>query len=114
VLAVYILVVISHCCWSMYTGMSSAKWGSPSEIAALAFRSEPTDAFDYTGAGIKTITVYEENIKLGTKLKSKPGAEPKDKELVLFLSVRRTKGKKGTEDRDGNPISSPKVNQLYS
>lgn len=112
VLTVYVLVVICHCCWSMCTGMSSAHWGSPSEIAALAFKSEPTEAFDYTGAGIETITVYEENIKLGTR----PRAESDDEELVLFLSVRCTRGegrKIIARDRNGKVRSSPVVDRKY-
>lgn len=65
VLAVYVIVVVVHCLLSVWTGMSSAHWGSPSEIVALALKSKPPHELQNTGAGIETISLYEEKIQLG-------------------------------------------------
>ena len=112
VLVAYILLVVVHCVWSISTGMSSPHWGSPSEIVALAFRSRPTDAFNNTGAGIETITVYKENIRLGTRSTTKTGASDEGIELVLFLDVKQME-EEGTRNAAGDLDTSPRAGQPY-
>jgi hypothetical protein len=69
-LLLYVVAVIIHIATSLITGMSTSKWGSPSEIVALALTSMPPNLpaeLKNTGAGIETIALYEQKIELGEK-----------------------------------------------
>jgi len=64
VLLSYTLVVLIHSSSSIWTGWSSNKWGSSSEIAALAINSPAYGGMRNTGAGIHTISVFEKKVQV--------------------------------------------------
>ncbi|PWY93398.1 hypothetical protein BO94DRAFT_532333 [Aspergillus sclerotioniger CBS 115572] len=88
VLAVYIAVAIAHVCYSVYSGLSSSSWGSAPEIAVLAWNSVPTERMANTGAGISTVDIYKNNIRVmhrGNKLEIVTrGNEKPEKRTHLF------------------------------
>jgi hypothetical protein len=67
VLMLYVVFVFLHCMESVWTGFSTSSWGSPSEIAALALNSTPSERLHNIGAGINTVSVYEHRVQLGEK-----------------------------------------------
>jgi hypothetical protein len=64
VLGVYVLLVLGHLVYSVGTGWSSAGWGSPMEVAALALSSERPGAAGNTGAGIETARLFSERVRV--------------------------------------------------
>ncbi|KAK1148518.1 hypothetical protein N8T08_009524 [Aspergillus melleus] len=64
VLALYILIVVAHVAYSVYSGVSSSSWGSAPEIAALAWNSAPTGSMANTGAGIVSVDVFKNNLRV--------------------------------------------------
>lgn len=65
VLGVYIVVAVTHVVYSVGTGWSSASWGSPPDVVALALNSASSDAFRNTGTGIRTTGVHKERVAVG-------------------------------------------------
>ncbi|KAL4894452.1 hypothetical protein BDV59DRAFT_175499 [Aspergillus ambiguus] len=115
VLAAYATVVITHAIYSIYSGLSSGSWGSAPEIAALAWNSTPSDKMKNTGAGISTVSVFKNNIRViqkGDKLEilvqdnneraeKLESAIPKGSEDAQGLSAR-------TEIREIEPVEENK------
>lgn len=64
VLVFYILLAVLHLGYSLRTGWASTSWDSLPEIAALAMRSRPTQTLHNTGAGIESVCVFEENVRV--------------------------------------------------
>jgi hypothetical protein len=67
VLSIYVLVVICHIGYSVWTGWYSNSWGSPSELTALAMNSTPSSRLENTGGGIETIRVFKEKVNIKIK-----------------------------------------------
>lgn len=61
VLSIYVLLVLCHIGFSAVTGWYTTNWGSPSE---LAMNSQPTSKLNNTGAGIETVQVFREQVKI--------------------------------------------------
>jgi hypothetical protein len=64
VLLLYVLLAIGHFAYSLITGWASTAWETLPEIAALAMNSRHTQALHNTGAGIATVGVFEETVKV--------------------------------------------------
>lgn len=67
VFLVYIVLAIGHFGYSIATGWTSTAWDTLPEIAALAMNSQQTAALRNTGAGIATVGVFEETVKVRAK-----------------------------------------------
>lgn len=63
-LTVYSVLAILHFGWSSWTGWTSTSWDTAPEIAALTMHSEPTNRLRNTGAGIATIAVFREKVRV--------------------------------------------------
>ena len=57
-LLLYVLIAASHWVYSLRDQKTSSSWDSISELVALAMRSDQTDAFVHTGAGITSAAVF--------------------------------------------------------
>lgn len=64
VLLLYILLATLHFGYSMWTGWASTSWDTLPEIAALAMNSNKTGVLHNTGAGIATVGVFEETVRV--------------------------------------------------
>lgn len=64
VLVVYILVAGFHLIISMSTGWTFTAWDNAPEIAALALNSQPSKAFENTGAGISVPGTFEKSVRV--------------------------------------------------
>ncbi|KAK1758871.1 hypothetical protein QBC47DRAFT_436150 [Echria macrotheca] len=67
ILGAYVLLVLVHFLWSLATGWTSAKWGSPPEVAALALHSAAPATLANTGAGIGTVSAFESRVQVKVK-----------------------------------------------
>lgn len=67
VLGFYILLALCHVCYSVYTGLSSSTWGSAPEVTTLAMNSSYTQELQNTGAGIQTVEVFKNRVKVEEK-----------------------------------------------
>lgn len=67
VLSAYVLLALSHILFSLVTGHSTTKWGSGAEMAALGVNSESAVELKNTGAGISTVGVFTERVKVEVK-----------------------------------------------
>jgi len=64
VLLLYILLATLHAMYSLRTGWVSTSWDTLPEIAALAMNSSKSEALHNTGAGIATVGVFEETVRV--------------------------------------------------
>lgn len=64
VLILYSFLAAGHFAYSWITGWASTSWETLPEIAALAMNSRRTEALHNTGAGIATVGVFEETVKV--------------------------------------------------
>jgi hypothetical protein len=64
VLLFYSAFALSHVGYSLWTGWTATAWDTVPEIVALAMNSTKTQALDNTGAGVETIGVYEEKVRV--------------------------------------------------
>lgn len=64
VLLLYVLLAVGHLAYSLSTGWTSTAWETLPEIAALAMNSRRTEVLHNTGAGIATVGVFEETVKV--------------------------------------------------
>ncbi|EAQ88715.1 hypothetical protein CHGG_05334 [Chaetomium globosum CBS 148.51] len=64
VLGTYVAVVVAHVAISLKTKWSSAVWGSPPEVAALALNSTPPAVFRNTGAGVWNVDVHRQTVRV--------------------------------------------------
>lgn len=97
VLGLYIFIVVVHVGYSIYSGVSSGSWGSAPEIAALAWNSAPTETMANTGAGIASVDVFKNNVRVmqeNRRLKfvvlGNPGAGPVESEDIDLGTMRGT------------------------
>ena len=63
---IYCMLALGHTGYLLKTGYSSASWDSISELTTLAMNSRRTGQLKNTGAGIDTLTVFEENVQVMT------------------------------------------------
>lgn len=64
ILMLYCLVVVVHIYFSLRSGLSSASWDSMAEMMALGMNSRPTNSLQNTCAGIRTIEVFKERVRI--------------------------------------------------
>lgn len=64
VFGVYIVLVICHLFYINLTGVSSGSWGSAAEMTALAMNSRYAKELQNTGAGISTVDIFKEKVKV--------------------------------------------------
>ena len=57
-LLLYVLIAASHWVYSLRDQKTSSSWDSISELVALAMRSDQSDAFVHTGAGITSAAIF--------------------------------------------------------
>lgn len=58
-LLLYVLIAASHWIYSAYDKKTSSSWDSISELVALAMRSDQSETFICTGAGISSAAVFK-------------------------------------------------------
>jgi len=64
VLLLYVLLATLHFGYSLWTGWASTSWDTLPEVAALAMNSDKTQTLHDTGAGIATVGVFEETVRV--------------------------------------------------
>jgi len=78
VLFIYCLIALSHIIFALITGLSSQSWDTIAEITALAMQSQPTEVLRNTSAGIETISIFKNFVKVG-----KTGRRGQQLELIF-------------------------------
>ncbi|KIW34539.1 uncharacterized protein PV07_01316 [Cladophialophora immunda] len=64
VLGLYCACALGHLVWSICSGLSSNSWDSVAELVALALNSKRPAQLRYTSAGVETIGVFREPIRI--------------------------------------------------
>jgi len=67
VLLAYCSLALFHFFYSTVTGWTSNAWDTAPEVVALAMNSKPSGALYNTGAGIVTVPVFEETVRVRVK-----------------------------------------------
>lgn len=67
VLLAYSLFAVVHFFYTTATGWTPNAWDTAPEIVLLAMNSKPTKALRNTGAGIATVLVFKEKVKVRVK-----------------------------------------------
>jgi hypothetical protein len=76
ILCIYCIYAISYATWSITSGVSSNSWDSLGELVALALNSKLPPQLKHTSAGIETVAVFREPVRI---------AENEDKSLELVF-----------------------------
>ncbi|KAL9074627.1 MAG: hypothetical protein Q9157_004326 [Trypethelium eluteriae] len=64
VLCLYCLFALTFMAWSLWTGQSSNSWDSIAELVALGLNSRAPAQLKNTSAGVETMTVFQEPIRI--------------------------------------------------
>jgi hypothetical protein len=64
ILFLYCAYALSYLIWSIWSGLSSNSWDSVAELVALALNSRMPKQMKYTSAGVETISVFQEPIRI--------------------------------------------------
>ncbi|KAF2228705.1 hypothetical protein EV356DRAFT_48170 [Viridothelium virens] len=64
VLCLYCLFALTFMAWSLWTGQSSNSWDSIAELVALGLNSRALAQLKNTSAGVETMTVFQEPIRI--------------------------------------------------
>ena len=84
VLCIYCAFAINYVVWSACSGLSSNSWDSVAELMTLAFNSRRPPQLKDTSAGVETMSVFREPIKI---------MENEEKSLeIVFEMTRVAKG----------------------
>jgi hypothetical protein len=64
VIFLYVGFALAHVTYSAWTGWTSTSWETAPEILALAMNSQATERLHNTGAGIDTVSPFQEKVKV--------------------------------------------------
>ena len=85
VLLLYCVLALGHWAYLCLAGESSTSWDTTSEVVALAMNSRQADALYNTGAGIETLKVFRDNVRIvsaGERVELSFSEEPDQERLA--------------------------------